>query len=232
MRSNATASSNVVAMQNHTRPRTDAANRKQPFVKLLTLDELYVYTAIHILMGYNRQPRIRDYWSNCTDSGARAVKKAMTRQRFNEISRYLHYSTQQSFHRTKSNKRKTNQNATTTTTTPLVAATDEEDDDEEEEERETAAAAAAILKARERDDGVLKVRLFSDLINKSFRRVRCPRKTLTIDESMIAFRGRSDMKVRFVVVCCGLLRHRLSFVVVFLFFFLDMSTCETDQMRV
>ena len=52
--------------------------------------DLDVFLGIVLLSGYNFLPQERLYWSNDEDVGVNLVKKKMSRNRFQEIKRYLH----------------------------------------------------------------------------------------------------------------------------------------------
>ena len=47
---------------------------------------------INIIMGISRLPHLALYWSSDDYFGNQGVKKVMTRNRFQEISCYLHFS--------------------------------------------------------------------------------------------------------------------------------------------
>lgn len=49
-------------------------------------------------------------------------------------------------------------------------------------------------KACERSDPVLRVRMLSEMVNRRFRAARNPTKNLCVDETMTAYKGRSDIK--------------------------------------
>lgn len=54
--------------------------------------EMRTFLAILLLSGYNTVPRRRMYWSQNDDVRNVAVVSAMTRDRFDDIMRYLHLS--------------------------------------------------------------------------------------------------------------------------------------------
>ena len=53
-------------------------------------EEMRIFMAILLLTGYNTLPRRRMYWSREDDIGNTAVASVMTRDRFEEMMRYLH----------------------------------------------------------------------------------------------------------------------------------------------
>ena len=57
-----------------------------------TIDELAAFLGINILMGINRLPAIKDYWSVEEGLGNPLIQKAMTRSRFFEILQNMHFS--------------------------------------------------------------------------------------------------------------------------------------------
>ena len=57
-----------------------------------TIDELAAFLGINILMGINRLPAIKDYWSLEEGLGNPLIQKAMTRSRFFEILQNMHFS--------------------------------------------------------------------------------------------------------------------------------------------
>ena len=55
------------------------------------LDELKAYLGFMIVMGINRLPEIRDYWSVDTKLNNAYISSRITRKCFEEISRYIHF---------------------------------------------------------------------------------------------------------------------------------------------
>ena len=53
--------------------------------------EIRAYFGFYILMGLVRLPEIRDYWSNSDTFHYAPVADRISRKRFEEISRYLHF---------------------------------------------------------------------------------------------------------------------------------------------
>ena len=53
--------------------------------------ELRAYLGFYILMGLVREPEIRDYWSKDDTFRYRPISERISRKRFEEISRYLHF---------------------------------------------------------------------------------------------------------------------------------------------
>nr|CAD7264704.1 unnamed protein product [Timema shepardi] len=56
----------------------------------LTLGEMRIFLAILLLTGYNPLPRYKMYWEMSDDFHNEAVSKAMSRGRFEKITKYLH----------------------------------------------------------------------------------------------------------------------------------------------
>ena len=56
-----------------------------------TEEELRAYFGFYIYMGLVREPEIRDYWSNDDTFHYSPVAGRISRHRFEEISRYLHF---------------------------------------------------------------------------------------------------------------------------------------------
>ena len=54
--------------------------------------ELKAYFGFMIVMGINRLPEIRDYWSLDSKLNNAYISSRITRKRFEEISRYLHFT--------------------------------------------------------------------------------------------------------------------------------------------
>jgi hypothetical protein len=157
-----------------------ARKKKMPTWQPLTLAEFYGFLAVLIIMGYNKLPEIKHYWSTSSDLGLKAVKDAFTYRRFAQIWKMFHYSSQPSYQR--------------------LGCLDEEVevDDEEavEGDRLDVAAAASQLKCVERNrDAIIKVRLFCEMVNSQFRKCRNPTRILCIDETITPFKGRSSIKV-------------------------------------
>ena len=53
--------------------------------------EIRAYLGFHILMGINKLPEIRDYWSTDPRLHYAPIASRISRHRFEEISRYLHF---------------------------------------------------------------------------------------------------------------------------------------------
>ena len=66
-----------------------AANRTTTWETSLT--EVRAYLGFMIIMGVNRLPEIRDYWSTDDKLHNQFIASRITRDRFEEISRYLHF---------------------------------------------------------------------------------------------------------------------------------------------
>lgn len=56
----------------------------------LTLEELYKFLAINLLMGIKRLPSYRDYWSSFEDLHDAYISKQMSVKRFSWILSRLH----------------------------------------------------------------------------------------------------------------------------------------------
>ena len=56
-----------------------------------SIDELKAYLGFMIVMGVNRLPEVRDYWSRDEKLHNTFIASSITRDRFEEISRYLHF---------------------------------------------------------------------------------------------------------------------------------------------
>ena len=56
------------------------------------VEELKAYLGFHIVMGVNRLPEIRDYWSHDLKMNNSFISSRITRIRFEEISQYLHFT--------------------------------------------------------------------------------------------------------------------------------------------
>ena len=57
----------------------------------VTLAEIKAFIAINIIMGMNRLPSLNSYWSSDDFFGNVGIKKVMPRNRFSEISGFLHF---------------------------------------------------------------------------------------------------------------------------------------------
>ena len=55
------------------------------------LAEIRAYLGFMVVMGINRLPEIRDYWSTDSKMHNAFISSHITRRRFEEISRYLHF---------------------------------------------------------------------------------------------------------------------------------------------
>ena len=58
--------------------------------KNVSKEELKAYFGVCMIMGINQLPRIADYWKD--DLGNTGIKQKMTRNRFQEISQFLHFT--------------------------------------------------------------------------------------------------------------------------------------------
>nr|CAI5841887.1 unnamed protein product [Callosobruchus analis] len=66
------------------------ASQNNNHVFRVTQEEIKVFLAILLLSGYNRLPRERNYWCLDEDLLVPPVANAMSRNRFQEIKKYLH----------------------------------------------------------------------------------------------------------------------------------------------
>jgi len=55
-------------------------------------EEIRAYFGFYVLMGINHLPEIRDYWSKDEKLHYSPVADRISRRRFEEISRYLHFA--------------------------------------------------------------------------------------------------------------------------------------------
>ena len=58
---------------------------------MTTVEEIQAYFGFYIYMGLVREPEIRDYWSNDETFHYSPIASRISRLRFEEISRYLHF---------------------------------------------------------------------------------------------------------------------------------------------
>ena len=58
----------------------------------VTRPELKAFIAVNIIMGMVKLPSIALYWSSNNFFGNPAIMKIMSKNRFEEISQYLHFS--------------------------------------------------------------------------------------------------------------------------------------------
>lgn len=111
----------------------------------LQLEELYAFIGINFLMGYNKLPSWRDYWSTSNDLGVEMVRDAMSRKRFENILSFLHVNDNSSM--------------------------------------------PASCK-----DRLYKLRPFISAINDRLPELYNVTREVSVDESMILFKGRSSIK--------------------------------------
>ena len=64
---------------------------------MLTKEELRCFLAIIMLSGYNKLPSYRHYWEDKQDTYHPLVAAAMTRNRFQQILRLLHFCDNSTF---------------------------------------------------------------------------------------------------------------------------------------
>ena len=61
-----------------------------------TVEELYAYLGFNFLMGLNTKPSVRDYWHTDPIYHYKPISDRISRDRYMDISRYLHYVDNQS----------------------------------------------------------------------------------------------------------------------------------------
>ena len=66
------------------------AQQKNNHSFVLSKDDIYKFVGITILTGYHSLPQQQLYWSKAEDVSVPIVSKCMSRNRFNEIKRFLH----------------------------------------------------------------------------------------------------------------------------------------------
>lgn len=58
----------------------------------ISVDEMKQFLAIIFYSGYHILPQEKMYWENAPDTGTLIVNKAMSRNRYYEIKKYLHFN--------------------------------------------------------------------------------------------------------------------------------------------
>jgi len=106
---------------------------------------LKAFIGINFVMGYNRLPSWKDYWSTSNDLGVKIISDAMSRKRFDDILCFLHIN---------------NNNA----------------------------------KTSDNKDKLFKLRPLIDSINIRFMELYKVTREVSVDESMVLFKGRSSIK--------------------------------------
>lgn len=132
----------------------------------LTKEELLGFIACMIIMGYDDQPEMQNYWSTASDLGNHAIRTAMTRVRFSQVWNNFRLSAEPSFTGVDPN-----------TASPQTR------------------QAMAEQKAKEDNDALMKLRPMMEAINERFRACRNPSSHICIDESMTAYAGRTKIKI-------------------------------------
>ena len=132
----------------------------------LTKEELLSFIAVLIIMGYDEQPEMSNYWSTSSDLGNHAIRTAMTRVRFSQIWNNFRLSDEPSF---------TGVDPNTASPGTLKAMGEQ--------------------KAKEDSDAIMKLRPMMEAINAKFRQCRNPSSHICIDESMTAYKGRTKIKM-------------------------------------
>ncbi|KAK3735838.1 hypothetical protein QZH41_007478 [Actinostola sp. cb2023] len=113
-----------------------------------TAVEIRAYLGVCIIMGLNSLPCIADYWSSDPFLGNEGIKQVMTKNRFEELSRFLHFN-----------------------------------DSSVEPKR-----------GADNFDCLYKVRPVLDYFNKKVQDIYNPSKNISVDEGMIAFKGRLSFR--------------------------------------
>lgn len=116
----------------------------QPGIRIQREDML-VFLGINFLMGYNRLPSYKDYWSTSDDLGVKLVSNAMSRDMFEKILIHLHCND-------------------------------------------------STLMPTNNKDKFFKLRPLIDKLNESFKRNYFGTRQVSVDESMVQFKGRSTLK--------------------------------------
>ena len=114
----------------------------------ITCEEMIAYFGFMILMGIVRLPKIEDYWKKDEVYYYAPIASKITRERFREIARYLHFADNSSL----------------------------------------------ILPGHDGYDKLGKVRKVLDMVAENFLSSYNSNKECSIDEAMIAFKGRSSLK--------------------------------------
>lgn len=109
----------------------------------VTLEELYAFLGINIVMGYHPLPSLMLYWHSGEDLGIKSIQECMSRDRFKTILRYLHVNDNSKI---------------------------------------------------DKDDKLYKIRPMIQSMNNKFLASNNPKENLSIDESMIKFKGRTSLK--------------------------------------
>ena len=110
--------------------------------------ELKAYFGLCIIMGINTLPRIAMNWSSNRYIGNIGVQETMTKNRFEEISQYMHFS-----------------------------------DSTQEPQR-----------GDDDYDRLFKVRRIMNMVLSNFKQIYDPSKNMSIDEGMIAYKGRLSFR--------------------------------------
>ena len=113
-----------------------------------TNPEVKAYFGICIIMGLNNLPRIAMYWSTDPFIGNTGIQNVMTKNRFEELSQYLHFA-----------------------------------NSETEPQREDA-----------NYDRLFKIRPILSVVLENIQNAYEPSKNLSVDEAMIAFKGRLSFR--------------------------------------
>ncbi|KAL9978523.1 hypothetical protein ACROYT_G016049 [Oculina patagonica] len=130
--------------------RQKLADNQQRLAKWrdITKPELKAYFGICVIMGLNILPKVADYWSSDIFMGNEGIKRVMPKNRFEEISQYLHLN---------------------------------------DTSREPARGEANF-------DRLYKCRPALTAVLRNVQRCYSPTKNISIDEGMIAFKGRLSFR--------------------------------------
>ena len=113
-----------------------------------TRQEVKAYLGICLVMGINNLPRLAMYWSSDPFIGNTGIQNVMTKNRFEELSQYLHFSN----------------------------------------------SATEPQRGEENFDRLYKVRALLSGVLENAQKAYEPSKNLSIDEGMIAFKGRLSFR--------------------------------------
>lgn len=70
---------------------TNRYSQQQNSSFVLEMSELRRFIGILIVSGYHTLPALGDYWSNKPSLGVSIIKQAMSRNRFQDIKRFIHF---------------------------------------------------------------------------------------------------------------------------------------------
>lgn len=84
----------LIVLETNRYARQTLANKPNQLAKWVdvTRAEMKAYFGLCVIMGLNVLPKISDYWSTEPFLGNEAIKQTMARNRFQEISKFLHFA--------------------------------------------------------------------------------------------------------------------------------------------